>query len=61
MALALEETMEQRIGEVCQKFQDAKVEVLTAGQVEKWQPRWRVDQPYTNVKVEAMDRTRYYY
>lgn len=43
VALALEGDMEERIGEVQGEFQGSKVEVLTARDVEKWQPRWRLE------------------
>ncbi|MGD9125270.1 MAG: cobaltochelatase subunit CobN, partial [Desulfarculaceae bacterium] len=43
-ALAVEGDMEEVMGEVTEEFQGSKVEILTAQQVEKWQPTWRLGQ-----------------
>jgi cobaltochelatase CobN len=41
-ALEIEGDMEETMGSVTEEFQGSKVEVLTAGDVEKWQPKWRL-------------------
>jgi len=42
-ALMVEGDMEERIGEVDGTYQGGGVEVRTAGDVEKWRPRWRLE------------------
>jgi len=45
-ALLVEGDMEERIGEVSEAFQGSRVEVLTARDVAKWRPVWRLkDRP----------------
>ena len=44
-ALLIEDDMEEQIGEVSEEFQGSKVEVMTAADVEKWQPKWRMNRP----------------
>jgi cobaltochelatase CobN len=34
--------MEEIMGEVQVEFQGSKIDVMTAAQVEKWQPKWRL-------------------
>ena len=41
-ALLIEGDMEECIGEVREEFQGSKVEVMTAADVEEWQPVWRL-------------------
>jgi cobaltochelatase CobN len=41
-ALLIEGDMEENIGEVIEEFQGSKVEVMTADDVEKWQPKWKL-------------------
>jgi cobaltochelatase CobN len=38
--LAVEGDLEEAMGQVDSEFQGARVEVLTARQVDKWQPKW---------------------
>ena len=42
-ALLIEGDMEENLGEVREEFQGSKVEVMTANDVEKWQPAWRLE------------------
>nr|WP_320012536.1 cobaltochelatase subunit CobN [uncultured Desulfobulbus sp.] len=42
-ALLIEGDMEEQIGEVREEFQGSKVEVMTAADVEKWQPKWKIE------------------
>ncbi|ADW19232.1 Cobaltochelatase [Desulfobulbus propionicus DSM 2032] len=42
-ALLIEGDMEESIGEVREEFQGSKVEVMTAADVEKWRPVWRLE------------------
>lgn len=42
-ALLIEGDMEESIGEVREEFQGSKIEVMTAADVEKWQPAWRLE------------------
>jgi cobaltochelatase CobN len=41
-ALLIEGDMEECVGEVREEFQGSRVEVMTAADVEKWQPAWRL-------------------
>jgi cobaltochelatase CobN len=41
-ALIVEGDMEEIMGEVQVEFQGSKIDVMTAAQVEKWQPKWRL-------------------
>ena len=41
-ALMIEGDMEEMIGEVTQEFQGSKVDVMTAKDVDKWQPKWNL-------------------
>lgn len=41
-ALLVEGDMEEIMGDVTEEFQGAKVDVLTADDVEKWRPEWRL-------------------
>jgi len=43
IALMIEGDMEETMGEVTEEFQGAKVDVMTAKDVEKWQPKWKID------------------
>ncbi|WP_419655726.1 cobaltochelatase subunit CobN [Desulfosarcina variabilis] len=43
IALMIEGDMEEAMGEVTEAFQGAKVDVMTAKDVEKWQPKWKID------------------
>jgi cobaltochelatase CobN len=42
-ALLIEGDMEEIIGEVREEFQGAKVDVMTAKDVEKWNHKWKID------------------
>jgi hypothetical protein len=35
--------MEERMGEVTEQFQAAKVDVMTDKDVEKWQTEWKIE------------------
>ena len=43
IALMIEGDMEETMGEVTEEFQGAKVDVMTDKDVEKWQPKWKID------------------
>ena len=32
------------MGEVLEEFQGSKIDVMTAAQVAKWQPKWRLEE-----------------
>ena len=42
-ALCVEGDLEESLGQVSEEFQGAKVDVLTAKDVEKWSPGWTID------------------
>lgn len=43
-ALMIEGDMEEIMGAVQETFQGSKVDVMTAAQVAKWQPKWRLEE-----------------